>query len=225
MDAWRSIYSPRLRFAGRPSLRQVAKRVKKESSQPSFPLAEERVVERSKDRVSKLNERYLSWCIVTRKSTEPKRKLFLKVLLNFMSSIIRFAEINEYPEIVIHYETCNYHGGVQANDKRVIAVDGQVIGAVRICFEHGIKVLRGMQISPAWQKKRIGSSMLKFLTEHVDMDGCYCLPFKHLKLFYGAIGFEEIPIRDAPEFLAERLEKYLSSGYNEMVVMAINKNK
>ena len=143
----------------------------------------------------------------------------------FMSAIIRSAEINEYPEILIHYEACSYHGGLQDADKIVIAVDGHVIGAVRICFEHGIKVLRGMQISPAWQRKGIGSSMLKFLAAHVDMDGCYCLPFKHLKLFYGATGFEEIPTHDAPEFLAERLEKYLSSGHSEMLVMAINKNK
>lgn len=142
-----------------------------------------------------------------------------------MSAIIRFAEINEYPEILTHYEACNYHGGVHDTDKIVIAVDGQVIGAVRICFEHGIKVLRGMQIKPALQKKGIGSAMLKFLADHLDMDGCYCLPYKHLKLFYGAIGFEEISIEDAPEFLAERLEKYLSSGHNEMVIMAVNKNE
>jgi len=142
-----------------------------------------------------------------------------------MSAIIRFAEVNEYREILMHYETCNYRGGVQPDDKIVIATDGQVIGAVRICFEHGVKVLRGMQVKPAWQKKGIGSSMLKFLAAHVDMDGCYCLPFKHLKLFYSTVGFEEIPISDAPEFLAERLEKYLSSGHNEMVIMAINKTE
>ena len=142
-----------------------------------------------------------------------------------MSVIIRFAEIEEYPQILIHYETCNYHGGVQANDKIVIAAEEQIIGAVRICIEHGVKVLRGMQIKPAWQKKGIGSAMLKFLTEHEDMDGCYCLPFKHLKLFYGAIGFEEIAMRDAPEFLVERLKKYLGSGHNEMIIMKINKNK
>jgi N-acetylglutamate synthase-like GNAT family acetyltransferase len=142
-----------------------------------------------------------------------------------MSLVISFAEINEYPEILTHYETCNYHGGVLDNDKIVIAVDGQVIGAVRICIEHGVKVLRGMQIKPAWQKKGIGSSMLKFLATHVDLNGCYCLPFKHLKSFYGAIGFEEIPVSVAPEFLAERLKKYLGSGHNEMIIMKINKNK
>lgn len=138
--------------------------------------------------------------------------------------IIRFAEIDEYPEVAIHYKTCNYNGGLQDTDKVVIATDKQIIGAVRMCTENGINVLRGMQVKPQWQRKGIGSAMLKFLADHLDMDGCYCLPFKHLKLFYGAIGFNEIPAQLAPEFLAERLQKYLSSGHNEMIIMAIGKN-
>jgi len=138
--------------------------------------------------------------------------------------IIRFAEIIEYPDVLLHYEICNYGGGVQDTDSIVIAIDQQIIGAVRICIEHGIKVLRGMQIKPAWQKKGIGSSMLKFLADHVDMNGCYCLPYKHLQTFYASIGFNEISIQDAPQFLAQRLKKYLSSGSNEIVIMVINKN-
>jgi N-acetylglutamate synthase-like GNAT family acetyltransferase len=141
-----------------------------------------------------------------------------------MSVTIRFAEIKEYPEVAIHYKACNYNGGVQDNDKVVIAVDKQIIGAVRICTENGINVLRGMQVNPAWQRKGVGSAMLKFLPDQVDMDGCYCLPYKHLKSFYRSIGFEEISTQDAPEFLAERLQKYLSSGNKEIVIMAINKN-
>jgi len=135
--------------------------------------------------------------------------------------IIRFAEINEFPEVLSHYETCNYGGGVQNTDRIVIAIDKNIVGAVRICIEHEIKVLRGMQIKAAYQKKGIGTSMLKFLAEHVDMNGCYCLPYKHLKSFYSLIGFEEIAPKNAPPFLAERLEKYLSSGNNEIIIMMI----
>jgi GNAT superfamily N-acetyltransferase len=141
-----------------------------------------------------------------------------------MSVIIRFAEINEYPEVLAHYEVCNYHGGVQEADGIVIAVDGQLIGAVRICIEHGVKVLRGMQIKPTWQRKGIGSLMLKFLADNVDLDGCYCLPYKHLGTFYASIGFREISAKNAPVFLAERLEKYLSSGNNEIVLMVVDRN-
>jgi len=132
---------------------------------------------------------------------------------------MRFAEITEYPDVLIHYKICNYGGGIRDTDKVVIAIDEQIIGAVRICVEHHTKVLRGMQISPAYQKKGIGTSMLKFLADHVTMHGCYCLPYEHLKAFYAAIGFEEILSQNAPVFLAERLEKYLSSGHNEMIIM------
>jgi GNAT superfamily N-acetyltransferase len=138
--------------------------------------------------------------------------------------IIRFAEINEYAEVLAHYKTCNYNGGAADEDIIAIAIDEVLIGAVRVCNEHCIQVLRGMQIKPEWQKKGIGSAMLKFVIDHVDMNGCYCLPYKHLRLFYASIGFEEIAPQNAPVFLAERLEKYLSSG-NDIIIMMINKTK
>jgi GNAT superfamily N-acetyltransferase len=136
--------------------------------------------------------------------------------------IIRFAEINEYPEVLAHYKTCNYNGGAEDEDIIVIAIDEVLIGAVRICNEHGVQVLRGMQIKPGWQRKGIGSAMLKFVMEQVDMNGCYCLPYRHLRSFYASIGFEEIEPKNAPAFLTERLKKYLSSG-NEIIIMMINK--
>jgi GNAT superfamily N-acetyltransferase len=138
--------------------------------------------------------------------------------------IIRFAEIGEYPEVLAHYEICNYKGGVEDKDTIVIAIDEEIIGAVRICYEHGKQVLRGMQIKPGWQRKGIGSAMLKFLVDQADMKGCYCLPYKHLQSFYASIGFEEIAPQYAPSFLAERLKKYLSSG-SDIIMMMISKTK
>jgi len=138
--------------------------------------------------------------------------------------IIRFAEVNEHPQILKHYQICNYGGGILDADLAVIAIDEQIIGAVRICMENGVKVLRGMQVKPAWQQKGIGSSMLRFLTGKVDLQNCYCLPYRHLKEFYARIGFQEIQPKNAPPFLAERFEKYLSSGGNrEMMIMRVNK--
>jgi GNAT superfamily N-acetyltransferase len=138
--------------------------------------------------------------------------------------VIRFAGVSEYPEVLSHYKICNYNGGVEDEDIIVIAIDKELIGAVRICSEYGIQVLRGMQIKPAWQKKGIGSSILRFLVDHVDMNGCYCLPYKHLKSFYASIGFEEIVTENAPVFLVERFEKYLSSG-QDIIMMMVNKTK
>jgi GNAT superfamily N-acetyltransferase len=135
--------------------------------------------------------------------------------------VIRFAEINEYPLVRRHYEACGYGGGLGDNDAVVIAIDEQIIGAVRICNEYGLKILRGMYIKPSSQKKGTGSAMLKFLADNLDMYGCYCLPYKHLEAFYSIIGFQKILPEDAPEFLSKRLEEYLSKGSKEIIIMKI----
>jgi len=137
--------------------------------------------------------------------------------------VIRFARSDEYPDVLAHYKICNYGGGVDDANKVVIAFDAEIIGAVRICFEYGTKVLRGMQIKPGWQRKGTGSQMLQFLAGHLDMNDCYCLPYQHLRSFYASIGFKEISPLDAPVFLAERREKYLSSVNNQVIIMAIRK--
>jgi N-acetylglutamate synthase-like GNAT family acetyltransferase len=136
--------------------------------------------------------------------------------------VIRFAKKDEYAEVLMHYEICNYNGVVQDDDQVIVAVDQQIVGAVRICEEHGVKVLRGMQVKPSWQNQCIGYSILKYLANHIDMKGCYCLPYEHLRKFYSLIGFEEILPQEAPSFLAERLKKYLDTSSRDIVIMMIN---
>ena len=133
---------------------------------------------------------------------------------------ICIAETTQYAEVRGLYQACNYNGGVQDNDIVVIAKDDELIGAVRICTEYGVKILRGMQINSARRRKGIGTLMLKFLQENLDMKDCYCVPYKHLKIFYGQMGFEEISPDEAPGFLAERLKKYSDSGL-DVVIMRI----
>lgn len=127
---------------------------------------------------------------------------------------IRFARPDEYEAVLIHYQACNYGGGIDDKDIVVIAQGTGIAGAVRICVENGSKILRGMQITPAFQRMGIGKMMLLYLTDHFDMADCYCLPYSHLKEFYGVIGFREIRPNEAPGFLAERLEIYLRKGLN-----------
>jgi GNAT superfamily N-acetyltransferase len=138
--------------------------------------------------------------------------------------VIRFAKADEYAEVLKLYDERGYAGGAHEFDKILIAVDRGIIGTVRLCTERGEKVLRGMQIRPAYQRKGLGSEMLHFLAGRLDMSGCYCLPYAHLKGFYSAIGFKEISPLSAPRFLSERLEKYLSSGNNEIIMMMIPHN-
>ncbi len=121
---------------------------------------------------------------------------------------IRFAEKTEYPGVLAHYRTCHYNAGLNEDDLVVITMENKIIGAVRITTEYNVKVLRGMQIATDWQREGVGSKMLQFLDEHLDLTGCYCLLYRHLAKFYGLIGFKEIDAINAPLFLAERLKAY-----------------
>jgi N-acetylglutamate synthase-like GNAT family acetyltransferase len=92
-----------------------------------------------------------------------------------------------------------------------------VIGAVRLCFEFNIPVLRSMMIDPKYRRQRIGFRLLsefnKYLDEN-DIKDTYCLPYAHLELFYQSIGFRLIPAirkRQLPDFLKTRLREAISS--------------
>jgi len=80
--------------------------------------------------------------------------------------IIRIAETAEYFKVRELYVACNYNGGIQDNDVVVIAEGDELIGAVRICPEHGMKILRGMQLNSNYRGKGIGTLMLKFLQKN-----------------------------------------------------------
>ena len=134
--------------------------------------------------------------------------------------VIRQAEKGEYNLVSEHYRYCGYNGGLTEADLVVIACENQyIIAAVRICFENGEKVLRGMQVKPQYRNKGIGTEILQFLNERLDLLDCYCLPFTHLRNFYSQIEFEEIEISDTPFFLAERLKSYLESGDRSIIIM------
>jgi GNAT superfamily N-acetyltransferase len=135
---------------------------------------------------------------------------------------IRWAEIDEYPAVVGHYAACGYGGGLNTQDGVLVAVEqDNIIGAVRICREQGVKLLRGMYIKQAFRGKGIGLAMLLYLEAQEDMAGCYCLPYGNLVRFYGNIGFEEISIAEAPGFLVDRLERYRNNGNRDIIIMQI----
>lgn len=133
---------------------------------------------------------------------------------------IRQASKEEYHEVISHYERCGYRGGVQENDRIIIALEEErIIGAVRICSENSEKILRGMQVQSQYQNKGLGKAMLQYLHDNVDLIDCYCLPYKHLMNFYGRIGFREMPAEKVPLFLAERFNEYAKSARAPMIIM------
>ena len=126
---------------------------------------------------------------------------------------IGIAQESDLPQIEELYAAAGYGGGVNDNDKIIVACIGsQVVGVVRLCPEEGVTVLRGMQIAHALQRKGIGAGLLRACAGYLDGATSYCLPYSHLTQFYGAASFEVIGAEDIPRFLAARLSSYLSRG-------------
>ena len=116
-------------------------------------------------------------------------------------------------EIRAFYETVGYGGGVSAADVTLAArFNGRLLGAVRLCTERGVLVLRGMQVDPDAQRKGVGRALLGHCLPYLDTGMAYCLPYDHLVKFYGQIGFEVTSPESLPAFLADRLTGYVSSN-------------
>jgi len=114
-------------------------------------------------------------------------------------------------EVAKFYETVGYGGGVfQANTTLAIRLDGRLLGAVRLCTEGGVIVLRGMQVATDFRGKGVGHALLTHCVPYLDKNTAYCLPYEHLTRFYGRVGFVLAPPGLLPKFLAERLAGYVS---------------
>ncbi len=125
----------------------------------------------------------------------------------------------EHPDIAAFYELCGYSGGISADDTIFVAVrDSWLVGAVRLCEEQGVVVLRGMQVLARFQRQGIGQSLLDECLPEVNKSFCYCVPFAHLAEFYGANGFERCETGDAPDFLEDRCTNYIEQGHDVLVM-------
>lgn len=130
------------------------------------------------------------------------------------------ATSDQHEQIHALYEECGYHGGFHANDLILVAQEfGRLIGAVRLCVEQGLTLLRGFFILPSHQGKGIGSQMLQELVPHIGIHTCYCIPFDHLVKFYGVAGFVALSPDEAPIFLAQRFTRYFTAGH-KIILMA-----
>jgi N-acetylglutamate synthase-like GNAT family acetyltransferase len=130
-----------------------------------------------------------------------------------LATVIRPANFDELPALEAFYLSCGYRAPVNPDDFNLIAVLGSdLLGAVRICKEQGVAVLRGMQVRQDWQRRGLGSRLLAACLPTLDRHVTYCLPYMHLEAFYGHAGFYLVDVRDLPDFLAQRLNKYRSEG-------------
>ena len=126
------------------------------------------------------------------------------------------AEVSEF------YDTVGYGGGVDKSDTTLVArSSGRMLGAVRLCNEGDVIVLRGMQVAPVFQGNGVGRALLNHCVSYLDNNTAYCVPYEHLTNFYGQIGFVVTPPGLLPAFLAERLARYVSTNRKTVAMSRI----
>ena len=128
---------------------------------------------------------------------------------------ISIAPTNQFDDVRSLYARSGYTGGIADNDLVLIATDGgQVVGAVRLCPEGGVTVLRGMQVREGFQRRGIGARLLSACIPFLDKGTAYCLPYTHLVDFYLSAGFTIVGQSELPGFLSHRLASYITEGQN-----------
>lgn len=136
-----------------------------------------------------------------------------------MTASIRIALHSEVNRIRAVYQQWGYGGGVTPHDVVFLAErDGEIVGIVRETEEHGVLLLRGMQVSPGEQRRGVGSLLLRAFMGRLNGRECYCVPYTHLIDFYARSGFERDPEDLAPGFLQERLAKYRNEGRSVLLM-------
>ena len=100
----------------------------------------------------------------------------------------------------------------------VAKLGATLVGVARLCPEEGVTVLRGMQVSKAFQGQGIGARLLAACVPHMAQSDTFCLPYTHLEHFYAAAGFAPINGAGLPGFLAQRLAAYRGRGQDVMAM-------
>lgn len=132
---------------------------------------------------------------------------------------IRQAGEGDLPRLLVFYQGTGYAGGVDPADMVVLAEEeGRIIGALRLCQEHGTLVLRGMEVQEEWQRQGIGTRLLQVAVERVGQRTCYCLLHPHLEGLYGRIGFAPVKPASAPKFLRARQAEYRKQGVETILM-------
>ncbi len=133
---------------------------------------------------------------------------------------IRTAYPQEFEDVAAFYRRNDYLPEIDRDDSLVVAErEGALCGAVRLCEEHGVLVLRGMRVTQAAQRRGIGTMLLETAAALIGGRECYCVPHRYLCRFYAHIGFEEIEPCRAPPFLQQRWAEYQREYDLDVIIM------
>ena len=135
---------------------------------------------------------------------------------------VETARDSDLVEAQRFYDSRGYGGAaIEPGDIVVLAKnDTKIVGIGRLCREYGFTSLRGMQVSPEFQRQGLGSRILQRLESELGSHPCYCLPYEHLVTFYRQAGFEQVST-SLPMVLEQRLSEYATRG---LAVIAMFRN-
>jgi GNAT superfamily N-acetyltransferase len=133
--------------------------------------------------------------------------------------IVGIAEAPELASVRHFYRRVGYAGGVRSTDTVLVARDGaSIVGAVRLCPEEHCLVLRGMYVSRARRGAGVGGALLDAASAIIGERRCWCIPFAHLRTFYGRAGFSKAGLTETPPFLAARSARYSARGHAVVIM-------
>jgi N-acetylglutamate synthase-like GNAT family acetyltransferase len=122
--------------------------------------------------------------------------------------VLSFYARNQYDQAIAH------------DDILLIAEEsGAIQGALRLCREEGLLVLRGMRVAKDYQERGIGRLLLRRAVDQLASQECFCIPHRHLRAFYQEAGFQEVDPATVPTFLADRLSKYRNRLGLDVILM------
>jgi len=132
---------------------------------------------------------------------------------------IAVARIDEHEALAQCYRAWGYDAGIAPADRVYVArLDDRPIGIVRRSEEQGTLMLRGMQVDPAFHRRRVGTRLLRAFVAELPVRDCHCVPYNHLTHFYGQEGFALVDEADGPPHLRERLVRYRAEGLSVVLM-------
>src|SRR5690606_545641 len=115
-----------------------------------------------------------------------------------MSLNVRIADADDITTLLEFYREQGYPIEVNPVDTFYMAHDDDaVIGGVRLSQEFGVTVLRGLLVAPAYNRKGVGTQLLRVVEGDLADKDCYAVPYAHLIDFFGQVGFRELDQADA----------------------------
>ena len=117
------------------------------------------------------------------------------------------------------YLQAEYLLPLEPTDRILVAeTNGMIVGALRLCSEQGLLVLRGMRVREGMRRQGIGAALLLEVDRSLGASPCFCIPHSHLELFYEKAGFRRVPDGSGPQFLQQRCLQYRQRGLDVILM-------